>query len=185
MATDYNAIVETIKNAQQQGHANPGPTERQLTVDRMGGIRVSNSAPSDPALSKVQHGTFAAPAPADRQRRDAAIASQKMPPGTYYDDSPGAQGWYYSITTEVGNEYVLRAAFDGVDYKVVLVDPPLEQQGLAGHDGHLYSGGRLCLSRDRGAGQPTLELAYSKSVLWAHGMDFVREGYKFPFAYDQ
>ena len=53
---------------------------------------------------------------------------------------------------------------------------------MGAHAGHLYANGRLCLSQNGGSGQPTLEEAYSKSVLWATGMDVVLAGYPFPFS---
>ncbi|MDG4816530.1 hypothetical protein O7628_13590 [Micromonospora sp. WMMD956] len=186
MATDYNAIVETITKAQQRGDERPAADKPQVTVDRLGGIRVNQGKPSEAAISEVQHGTFAVAVSDARQRRDAETARTKLPPGTYYEEAAGAEGWYYSIVTpEFRNEYVFCASFDGLDYKVRLIAPDLEARGYAGHGGHLYPGGKICLSKSAGAGQPSLETAYSKSVLWAHGMDFVRSGVTFPFSYDQ
>lgn len=186
MATDYNAIVKTIQEAQRRGDERPAANKPQVTVDRLGGIRVNQGKPTEAAISEVQHGTFAHASADARQRRDREVARTKLPPNAYYEDLAGAEGWYYSVVTpDVGNEYVFCAYFDGVDYKVRLISPDLEAKGFAGHVGHLYGNGLICLSKSPGSGQPTLETAYSKSVLWAHGMDFVRNDVPFPFAYDQ
>jgi hypothetical protein len=185
--TDYNAIVQTITDAQRHGDEYPAEDKPQITVDRYARIVMSRYEPTDPALSHVQHGTFAALMTDERYRRDLAVARQKLPPGTYYEPTRGVDGWYYSVVTkDFRNRYVFCAYFDGADYKVRLIQPDLENNPrVAGHPGHLYSNGLICLSKAPGSGQPTLELAYSKSVLWAHGVDFARKGYKFPFAYDQ
>lgn len=184
MATDYNSIIETIRQAQDEGEAMPGKDKPRIEVDSNAGIRVSDAASTDPAISQVQHGTFAAAVSAQRRaryERDLRVARQKLPPGTYYVDTPGADGWYYRIVTrDLQNEYFFCAAFDGTDYKVRLMEPELEKK-YAGHSGHLFSGGKVCLTPNAGAGQPTLELAYSKSVLWAYGMDLVQNGHPFPF----
>jgi hypothetical protein len=187
METDYNAIVHTITDAQRRGDEYPTKDKPQVTVDQFGVIEVSRREPTDPALSHVQHGTFAASMTGQRYQRDLATAKRKLPPGTYYEPTRGVEGWYYSVvTTDFRTKYVFCAYFDGVDYKVRLIQPDLENDPrVAGHSGHLYSNGLICLSKASGSGQPTLEMAYSKSVLWAHGVDFVRNGIKFPFAYDQ
>lgn len=188
--TDYNAIVRTITDAQRRGDEYPSMDKPQVTVTQLGAIVVSRFESTDPALSHVQHGTFAASMTGQRNQRDRAVARQKLPPGTYYEPTRGIDGWYYSIVTkDFRNKYVFCAYFDGVDYKVRLIEPDLEHDprvvGHGGHDGHLFPGGLICLSKASGSGQPTLEMAYSKSVLWAHGVDFVRNDLKFPFQYNQ
>ena len=127
METDYNAIVHTITDAQRRGDEYPAKDKPQVMVDQFGVIEVSRREPTDPALSHVQHGTFAASMTGQRYQRDLATAKRKLPPGTYYEPTRGVEGWYYSVvTTDFRTKYVFCAYFDGVDYKVRLIQPVLE-----------------------------------------------------------
>jgi len=130
-------------------------------------------------LSEVNRGTFFA-YDALRHARDYVTASTKMPANTKAVDVGGISGYSYSIVCAVGNPYSFFAYFDGVSYQVSLVSPSLEGQ-YGPHDAHLYSDGRLCLC-EGGLGMPTLESAYAKSVVWATGFSFVRQGHTFPFS---
>ncbi|MEU7721362.1 hypothetical protein [Streptomyces tibetensis] len=183
---DLNELRDIIMRAQTRQDPYPNDPSARITVGRDGTIYRGDSAEDEP-VSRVHHGTFAA-SRADQRRlaADRQFARTHMPEGTVYVDEPDVRGWAYSITTELDERYTLFAFFDGREYRVKLVEPPLEQlvqrNVIDAHDGHLYADGTICLSPTRGAGRPTLEEAYSKSVLWALGMGFVRGGHRFPFA---
>ncbi|MFI9821056.1 hypothetical protein ACIHFC_11380 [Streptomyces sp. NPDC052013] len=185
---DLNELRDIIRRAQTGQDPYPRDPAARITVGRDGTIYRGDTAADEP-VSQVHHGTFAAPW-TDRRRlaADQRFARTHMPEGTEYIDEPDVRGWAYSITTELDEHYTLFAFFDGREYRVKLVEPALEHLVLRnvidGHDGHLYADGTICLSETPGAGLPTLEEAYSKSVLWALGMGFVRNGHRFPFAAD-
>ncbi|MBW5484865.1 hypothetical protein [Streptomyces bambusae] len=184
---DLNAIRESFFASQTKRADGPQGGQEQVYVDRTGRVRLGTGGESDAPLSKVPHSTFAARGgEGARLAADRRVARTKMPPGTYYEDTPGAEGWVYEITTEFRNTYVMCAHFDGTDYKVRLLEPELES--LPDHDQHgfhLWSSGKICLSERPGSGQPTLEEAYARSATWALGVDFVRMGHPFPFNRNQ
>jgi hypothetical protein len=181
-SADLNELRDIIRQAQEDSAPYPDNPARRITVGRDGTIYRGDQAGEEP-VSRVHHGTFAAE---HRLPADLRFARAKMPEGTVYIDEPDVRGWAYSITTELNERYTLFAFFDGREYRVKLVEPALEQlvreNVISAHDGHLYPDGTICLSDARGAGQPSLEEAYTKSVLWALGMGFVRNGYPFPFS---
>lgn len=182
---DLNELRDIIMRAQTRQEPYPRDPAARITVGRDGTIYRGDPA-SDEPVSQLHHGTFAASWEARRRlAADRRFASTHLPEGTVYIDEPDVRGWAYSITTELGEHYTLFAFFDGREYRVKLVEPALEQlvqrNLVDAHDGHLYADGTICLSETPGAGQPTLEEAYSKSVLWALGMGFVRNGHRFPF----
>jgi hypothetical protein len=150
-----------------------------VVVDRSGQIVLpaTDESETGPAVSRVQAGTFAA----TRLEQDQLIARTKLPPNTVYIDDPDAKGWCYSITTDLGDDYTLFAYFTGSDYQVRLI-APADEGKYDTHGAHLYKDGRICLSDDPGSGQPSLEEAYSKSVIWALGFGFHKRGLKFPFS---
>ncbi|MCB5178832.1 hypothetical protein [Streptomyces antimicrobicus] len=187
---DLNAIRESFFASQAKRDEGPQGGQDQVYVDRSGRVRLGSGGETDAPLSKVPHSTFAARrAPGGHSARLAEefrVAETKMPVGTYYEDTPGAEGWVYEIVTEFRNTYVMCAHFDGTDYKVRLLEPELES--LPDHDQHgfhLYYSGKICLSDRPGSGQPTLEEAYARSAAWALGVDFVRMGHPFPFNRNQ
>lgn len=175
--TDLNEVRNRIKRAQRRGTPYPQAAEEKVFVDRNGQIRLGGDTGGDTAVSKVHQGTFAG----TRLAKDQRTAANKLPPNTVYLDEAAVQGWLYSIRTELEDDYTLFAYFDGTDYKVKLVEPDLEGK-LPAHGGHLFFNGLICLDERKGSGQPTLEEAYSKSVLWALGASYVRRGHKFPFS---
>lgn len=178
-AADLNRLRDIIKHAQAEGNAYPANSSERITVGREGDI-YTGDAPGNVPLSKVQHGTFAVGGNR-REEADHRYARTHMPRNTTFIDQPNARGWSYSFTSQMGTLYTLFAYYDGRNYQVKLIEPQLE--GKVGvHEGHLYRDGRLCLSENNSSGQPSLEEAYSKSVLWATGMDVVLQGYTFPFS---
>lgn len=176
--TDLNRLRDIILEQQRRKEPYSPDPERQITVKPTGEIQVGPTEQSDP-VSRVHMGTFAGLD--QRTRRDMETAGRKLPPGTVFINEPEVRGWSYTVDTDFGETYTLFAYFDGVNYQVRLVSPPLEGR-YNPHGAHLYPDGRLCLSQDRGSGQPSLEEAFSKSVLWAEGMGFVKAGHPFPFS---
>lgn len=177
--SDLNELRKIIRRAQQNGTPYPDDPNQRIMVGRNGQI-YTEAVPVDTPVSKVHHGTFASAEKA-RLAADLRFAASHMPPDTEYIDEPEVRGWLYDVTTELGGRYTLLAFFDGREYRVKLVAPELEGR-IDEHDGHLYRDGTICLSDRPGAGQASLEEAYSKSVLWALGVDFVLHGYTFPFS---
>ncbi|MBS2539439.1 hypothetical protein KGQ20_42515 [Catenulispora sp. NF23] len=177
--TDLNRLRDIIRSAQQEGQQYPVDPKARISVGSEGEI-YTGPAPTGQPLSKVQHGTFAARV-RGREVEDLRWAAQHMPHNTRFIDHRDARGWCYTFLSQMGRSYTMFAYFDGISYQVKLVEPRLE--GLVGvHTGHLFANGKLCLSQAGGSGQPTLEEAYSKSVLWATGMDVVLAGHPFPFS---
>lgn len=177
-APDLNVVRQLFHDAQRNDVTHPSDPSRQVTVDKEARIRVGPPSTATNDRSSVQHGIFAA----TRLERDQQTARLKLPSNTQFLDSANAQGWAYSFNTEIsGREFVMFAYFNGSSYQVKLISPEIEGKYNA-HNAHLYSDGRLCLSADAGSGQPSLEEAYSKSVLWANGMDVHMAGYAFPFS---
>lgn len=172
-------LRRVILEAQTQGVTQPSQGQG-VDVGRNGEIFTPGTAPHDEPLSKTHLGTFAVSA-ARREVQDQRFASGHLPPNTRFIESPTARGWCYRIQTKLGNYYTLFAYFDGRHYQVSLIEPRLEGS-IGVHNGHLYSDGRLCLSDDFDSGQPSLETAYSKSVIWANGVDVVRLGWNFPYS---
>ena len=177
--TDLNRLRDIIRNAQQQGQTYPVNPKARITVGPEGEI-YTGDAPEGQPLSKVQHGTFAARVDG-REVADLRYAASHMPRNTQFIEHTDARGWCYSFRSQMGREYTMFAYFDGRAYQVRLIEPRLEGK-VGAHTAHLFSNGKICLSDVAGSGQPSLEEAYSKSVLWATGMDVVLAGYQFPFS---
>lgn len=183
---DLNAIRDKF-HADQRKQPGQAADSRQVYVDRQGTVRLGTGGESDAPLSSVPLSTFAALSPAARLKQERRIARTKLPGNAYYEDTPGAEGWVYEITTTFHRKYVFCAHFDGAQYQVRLIAPELET--LPAHDQHgthLYHSGKLCLSSAAGSGQATLEAAYARSAVWALGVDFVvlyRQ--PFPFNHNQ
>jgi hypothetical protein len=113
--------------------------------------------------------------------QDQLTARAKLP-NSRYVEVDGTQGWFYTFNSELGDEYtmyVYRSHSTGL-YMVKMVFPEMDSgQGSNPHTEHLFSDGNVCLARE--VGLPTLELAYSKSVLFANAWSFFRRGHGFPF----
>ncbi|MER7247636.1 hypothetical protein [Kribbella sp. NPDC000426] len=171
---DLNEIRRAMIEAQREQNPYPTDPAKTVSVTRNGHIQMGLG--DDPVhTSKVQQGTFAS-APSD-----ATVASQKLPPNARWIEAGGVKGWAYTITTELGNPFSMLAYNNGSEYRVLLLSPEIEGKYNA-HNAHLYANGHICLREGGANGQPTLEEAYSKSVLWANGMDFHMAGYDFPFS---
>lgn len=114
----------------------------------------------------------------DSLRDDASVA-QSLPSATRRLTVDGVRGWLYPVVTEGGDVYQLFLWFDGSSYQVKVVAPDVE--GHDPHTCHLFPQGRLCLGADETGGETTLEGAYARSVLWAHGFSQYRRTGRFPF----
>lgn len=177
-AADLNEVRELFRRAQNADLPYPTDTSQQVSVDKEARIHVGAPSTASNDKSRVQQGIFAT----SRLERDQEIARRKLPANTRFLSDSGIQGWAYSFNSEIADRnYVMFAYFDGSNYQVKLISPEIEGK-FNGHDVHLYTDGRLCLSDSKDSGQPTLEEAYSKSVLWANGMDVHLAGYAFPFS---
>ena len=129
-------------------------------------------------LSEIQQAVFSATVP--RAVQEEAVARSKMPPGTHPVAAGKVRGWLYDIWTELADHFQLFAYFDGCSYQVQVVSP--KGEGSADpHRSHLLPDGRICLSSDFGAGMPSLESAFAKSVLWANGFSVFQRTGEFPF----
>lgn len=179
---DLNRLRANVLNNQTHDDPRPDDRSRQVFVDREGGIHLGNevnSAGEEHRLSRIPQETFAA----SRHEWEQRVAATKMPRNTRpVTTREGVKGWLYDIRCELGNNYRLFAHFDGNYYQVVVVSPELEHHWNSPHTGHLYSDGRICFGRNYGSGQPTLEDAYAKSVLWANGISIALRTGKFPFS---
>ena len=180
-AVDLNLLRANVLNNQASGDERPGDRSRQILVDREGGIRLSSDVDSpeeERRLSKVPQETFAS-----RAEREQRVAATKMPRNTRTITTPdGVRGWLYHVRCELGSEYQLFAYYDGAHYQVMLVSPTLERHWHDPHTGHLYADGRICFGTRYNSGQPGLEDAYAKSVLWVNGISIALRTGTFPFS---
>lgn len=178
-APDLNAVRNLFYEAQRSGVSYPTDPRKQVTVGKDAGIRVGESPDINPTLSRVQHGTFAA----SRTEIEAHTVRTKLPDNTRPLRVAELEGWAYGFYTELSDYFELFAYYDGARYQVMLIAPELEGH-VGAHSAHLYPDGRLCLSADPGmaSGQPSLEEAYSKSVLWANGISIYQRGHAFPWS---
>lgn len=115
-----------------------------------------------------------------RDSRDGATADACLPAAARRVTAQGTTGWLYPVTTEQGDRYHLFLWFDGAAYQVKVVEPDLDRAADP-HACHLFPGARLCLGADPGGGMPTLEGAFTRSVLWANGYSAWRRTGRFPF----
>ncbi|MEI8001687.1 MAG: hypothetical protein WCI50_10090 [Actinomycetes bacterium] len=110
---------------------------------------------------------------------DRAYAARAMPHARELTID-GTTGFVYEFECEFGTRYVLFAWFDGLCYKVKLVEPDFERTGPVGHATHLYADGTLCLDPQM-HGLRTLADAYTRSVVWATGHSIFRTTGVFAF----
>jgi hypothetical protein len=177
--TDLNELRRRVLGNQNAGDVRPTDPAKAVIVDREGKIR-NGSEPAGSAgpATVVPQETFA-----DRVQTDRDIARQFMPSNTREVAlKEGVTGYSYAFTTELGDDFVLFAYFDGASYQVRVLKPEVEARFRSAQTGHLFSDGRICFGANYGSGMPTLRDAYAKSVLWANGMSIaIRTGH-FPFS---
>lgn len=113
---------------------------------------------------------------------DRDFVRRCMPSNTQELTVGGTIGWSYKITCELGNEYSLFLYFDGRGrYQVKCVFPEVEGKHFNIHEHHLFGDGRLCLD-PTSTGAPSIDYAYTKSVLWANGWSIFELTGKFPYS---
>jgi hypothetical protein len=114
-----------------------------------------------------------------RALRDGAVVETSFPAATRAVTVAGVRGWLYPVTSRLGDPFLLFAWFDGSGYQVKVVEPDVESHADP-HACHLFPDARLCLG-EGGAGMPSLEQAYARSVVWANGFSVWARGEPFPF----
>jgi len=119
--------------------------------------------------------------------RQRDVVRTKLPSNTVELVSDGWLGWCYWITDRFGNRYAFWVAYD-VDralWATYLLHPDPSEITAPGapppspHDIHLYPSRELCLTCETGC--RAIDIAYSRSVLWATGISCYRAGVGFQF----
>lgn len=113
------------------------------------------------------------------ERERAAV--ERMPSETRAVRVDGVPGWLYPLTTSSGDRFELFAWFDGSAYQVRVVAPDLWGRDELLHACHLFRDARICFGAWDGGGVSSLDAAYERSVLWAHGFSAFRRGGRFTF----
>jgi len=176
---DLNRLRDTVIRSQNNSESKPSRQLNKIFVDNEGKIHQGSSDTSNrPELSEVPQDTFA-----DRTSNEKQIVSRYMPNNTkHLITDEGISGWVYNFTCEFGDSYTMFAYYDGNYYQVLVLEPKVERKWNSAHTGHIFSDGRICFGEEYDSGLPSLQDAYSKSVLWANGLSVaVRTGH-FPFS---
>ncbi|MFO1440261.1 MAG: hypothetical protein U1F81_18205 [Verrucomicrobiaceae bacterium] len=179
---DLNLLRDTILSNQRQGLVNPTEPNKVVLVSREGQLSLGQqvSAEDQRNLSKVTQDTFHG-----RRENEQVIATTKMPRNTQkITTSENVEGWLYSFRCELGRDFKMFAYFDGSYYQVIVIEPVVESKYQSAHTGHIFSTGKICFGAGYNSGRPTLEEAYSKSVLWANGFSAMMDSglATFPFS---
>ena len=176
---DLNRLRDTILQNQNSSNDRPTDQSNKVIVDRDGKIREgANTNSREAGLSEVPQETFA-----NRLVEERHIVNNFMPRNTRkITTDEGVTGWLYNFTCEFGDNYLMFAYFDGNYYQVLVIEPKVEGKWNSAHTGHIYSDGRICFGHGYGSGRPTLQEAYSKSVLWANGLSVALRTDHFPFS---
>jgi len=174
---DLNKLRDMIEDNRQQGQLTPVKPSQQVVVHE-GRIKTADQlAPGQERQAAVIHqATFAALS--SRHLQDQQTVGQKLPRSTQFYEVGGVGGWAYNIVNEFGEPFELFTFFDGSLYQTKVVSPEVEGK-YSPTNGHLFSDGTICLNNAHG--YPTLEQAYSKSVLWATGFSVFEKTGHFPY----
>ncbi len=173
---DLNQLrTEVLSQQRRKSTENTGisvTSEGRIVNTEDGGARV---------LSDLTTETFAA---SPNALWDNYTTSRSMPSNTRSVQVGDRQGWTYSVVNEFDDCYQFFAYWsdNNRDYRVMLISPNLEGQ-YGSHQAHLYTNGLCCLTPT--IGTSSLELAFTRSVLWCNGVSVVRRGGTFPFTIDQ
>jgi hypothetical protein len=164
---DLNKLRERLLRNQQNNNVMPSNPAEQVWVDSEGAIMDGEQARnSDRPTSQVPQRTFAS-----RLEQDRRAVRQFLPANTKETKlSSGQIGFVYTIKCQFNHSYELFLYFDGANYQVLVLRPAIEERIRSPHVGHLFSNGKLCLGDGYGNGAPTLEEAFTRSVLWANGI---------------
>jgi hypothetical protein len=179
---DLNKLRDLVKRGQLAGNDSLIPTTQQVFVDKGKIVMGEDIAGHDrQALTRIDTETpFAG-----RRDDERAVVSRKFPPGTKLLVAEDVPGWLYDVTCELGTTYMFWTYFDEADgyYKTKVLEPHIEDFWRDPHRGHIFlSTNRLCLDTRYDGGAPTLERAYSRTVLWANGFSVARKTGTFPFS---
>jgi hypothetical protein len=179
---DLNKLRDLVIRGQRAGNDSLIPAAEQVFVDKGKIVMGESVAGRDrQALTRIDTETpFAA-----RRDDEQYIVSRKFPPGTRLLATNGVAGWLYDVTCELGTTYTFWTYFDDADgyYKTTVLEPHIEDFWRDPHRGHIFlRTNRLCLDTRFGGGAPTLEKAYSRTVLWASGFSIARQAGTFPFS---
>jgi len=179
---DLNRLRDTVIRNQDDSESKPSGQLNKVFVDSEGKIHEGASDTTNrPELSEVPQDTFA-----DRVSNEKNIASRHMPKNTKkLVTEEGTSGWVYSFTCELGDNYTMFAYYDGNYYQVLVIEPKVEGKWDSAHTGHIFSDGRICFGNKFDSGLPSLQDAYSKSVLWATGLSVAKRTEHFPFSNNQ
>lgn len=179
---DLNRLRDTILSNQNSNNERPTEQRNKILVDREGRIHEgTKTSLRENGLSEVPQETFA-----DRKAREKKAVSNFMPVNTKkITTDEGVAGWLYNFTTEFDDAYIMFAYYDGNFYQVIVVEPQVEEKWRSPHTGHVYSDARICFGEEYDSGRPTLQEAYSKSVLWANGLSVAMRTDFFPFSANQ
>ena len=180
-------LAGRINANQTSGNAETRPPSQQVTVDNEAGIQFGDSPGNPSGRTQLPDDTYSGLFGASRKDKDREAVKKKMPANTRaHQTDEGIEGWVYSFKCQIGDRYTMFLYFDGANYQVMVISPRVENYWANPETGHIYSDGRICLSKRFGSGQPTLERAYAKSVVWATGFTAARRGnMPFPFNHNQ
>jgi hypothetical protein len=158
------------------------PTTQQVFVEKGKIVMGEDLAGRDQqALTRIDTETpFAA-----RRDDEQHTVTRKFPVGTRSMTAGGVPGWLYDVTCELGTTYTFWTYFDAADgyYKTKVLEPHIEEFWRDPHRGHIFlSSNRLCLDTRYDGGAPTLEKAFSRTVLWANGFSLAQATGTFPFS---
>jgi len=177
---------------QQTGNVKPDDPRRQVNVDREGGIRFGETGGNASQQTQLPQDTYSgwfgsASKPTDRQEIEHSIVAKKLPRNTRaFNTEEGTAGWLFYFNCEYGDRYDIFIYFDGTFYQAIVLAPEVERHWKSPHTGHIFSDGRICLSRNYHGGQPTLDEAFAKTVVWATGLTAARRfNVPFPFNHNQ
>jgi hypothetical protein len=179
---DLNRLRDTVIENQNDSSSKPSGSLKKVFVDNEGKIHEGSSDTSNkPHLSEVPQDTFA-----DRVANEKQIVRRYMPNNTKsLITDEGISGWVYSFTCEFGDNYIMFAYYDGNYYQVSVIEPKVEGKWNSAHTGHIFSSGKICFRNKFDSGLPSLQDAYSKSVLWATGLSVAKRTEHFPFSNNQ
>lgn len=188
---DFNQLVDTIYENQNKGNTLPSDPRKKVFTDRNGNIQIGDQGKNE-NLSEIRQDTFFVGL---RESKDAECIKSSFPKGTTIENVDGKPYYFYSLETIAPNikEFEFAAYYDGSYYQIRLLAPELEKKWYSAHTGHIFENGRLCLGEQYNNGQPTLKDAFTKSVLWMHGIEalLINEKTKnddncmFPFSVNQ
>ena len=180
-------LAGTLRANQANGTAKPTDPAQQITVDNEAGIQVGDVRGNSAHRTQLTQDTYSGIFGVSRHEKERRIVKRKMPANTRgHTTTEGIAGWIYSFDCQFGQRFELFLFYDGSYYQVLVISPRIEKHWDSPHTGHIFSDGRICMSQKYGGGQPTVDDAYAKSVIWATGLTAAqRGGIKFPFNHNQ